>query len=117
MNNGALNIGLFTCRHISELTGSQAACWGWLLAVVPGWLRPFSALRCGRARRRVRHVVRVGVGLPRHDNGEVHGVVTVMMQLWNSASVAVLATLRRMSQNDDAAMVFQYASSPADAAL
>ncbi len=30
----------------------------------------------------------------------------MMMRFWNSASVAVHATLRRMSQNDDATMVF-----------
>ena len=30
----------------------------------------------------------------------------MMMRFWNSASVAVHATLRRMSQKDDAAIVF-----------
>ena len=30
----------------------------------------------------------------------------MVMRFWNSASVAVHATLRRMSQNDDATMVF-----------
>ena len=30
----------------------------------------------------------------------------MMMRFWNSASIAVHATLRRMSQHDDATMVF-----------
>ena len=63
-----INIGLFACRPVSDLAGSQATYGGWLLAVVLGGLGP-SVRRsgCGRTRRRVRRVVRVGVELPRHD--------------------------------------------------
>ncbi len=70
-----LNIGLFTCHPAIELTDSQATCGGWLPTLEPGKFRALgSALRL-RARRRVRRAVRVGMGLPRHDE-EVYGVVT-----------------------------------------
>jgi hypothetical protein len=73
---GPLSIGLFTSRRVvSELTGSQATCGSWLLGSCRCGFGPSVRRPGGRARRRVRRVVRVGVELPRHD-GEVHGVVT-----------------------------------------
>ncbi len=73
-NKEPLNIGLFTCSQVRGHTGSKAACGRGL---APGYWR---------ALRRVRRVVRVGVGLPRHD-GEVHGVVpdddaVLELRLW-----------------------------------
>ena len=52
-------------------------------------------------------VVGIGVGLLRHD-GEVEGALSVrMIRLWNSASVAAHAMLKRISQNDEVTKVFQ----------
>ena len=47
------------------------------------------------------------MGLPCHD-GEVEGVVVEedAVLFWYSASVAAHAMLKRMSQNDDATIVF-----------
>jgi len=46
-----------------------------------------------------------GMGLPRHD-GKVKGVVTKKNAVQISASVAAQAILNRISQNDDATIVF-----------
>ena len=45
------------------------------------------------------------MGLPLHD-GEVEVLSWRMMRFWYSASVAAHAMLKRMSQNDDAIIVF-----------
>ena len=45
------------------------------------------------------------MGLPCHD-GEVEGVVVEDDAVWYSASVAAHAMLKRMSQNDEATIVF-----------
>ena len=50
-------------------------------------------------------VVGVRVGLPRHEM-EVEGIVVKMKRFWNSASVAAHEMLRRMSQKDEATIVF-----------
>ncbi len=50
-------------------------------------------------------VVGVGMGLLRHD-GEVRVLSWRMMRFWYSASVAAHAMLKRMSQNDEATIVF-----------
>ncbi len=50
-------------------------------------------------------VVGVRVGLPRHDM-EVEGVFVKDDAVWNSASTAARAMLRRMSQKDEATIVF-----------
>ena len=55
-------------------------------------------------RRRVRRVVGVGTGLPRHE-WEVEGVVVHDDAVRYSASVAAHAMLKRMSQNDEATIV------------
>jgi hypothetical protein len=87
---------LFKCRPVSELKHSQAACGGWFPTLVPGLFRPFgSALRLRGA------WLASGLGC-RATTGRFMVWPRMMMRFWNSASVAVHATLRR----DDAAMVF-----------
>ena len=53
----------------------------------------------------MRRMVRVGMGLPRHD-GEVEGVVAKKDAVLILASVTAQAMLKRISQNDDAIIVF-----------
>ena len=66
-------------------------------------------MSCGNtARRRVWRIVRVEMGLLRHD-GDVEGAVVeddAVLVVLLSASVAAHAKLKRMSQNDDATIVF-----------
>ena len=68
-----LNIGLLTCHPVS---GFKAARGAWHPTLVPGDSGP-SVRRCGceLSRRRAQRMIRVGIGLPRHEE-EVHGVVT-----------------------------------------
>ncbi len=56
-----------------------------------------------RRRAAVWRIVGVKVGLPRH-NMEVEGVVVI--RFWNSESVVAHAMLRRMSQKDEATIMF-----------
>ena len=66
----ALNIDLFACRPVSELTGSPSGLY-WLPTLMPG--------RGGLGPSGVRRVVGFRVGPPRRHNGEVHGVVANMV--------------------------------------
>ncbi len=96
----ALNIGLFKCRCRPILS----ACGSWFQALVPGQLRTIGSA-----------VVKVGVGLPRHD-GEVHDVVAnddalglileCGMFTFDLNIVSHMIYIYQIYQKDDATMVF-----------
>ena len=84
----------------------QAAVWSCELLVLR--LRHANAgplAACNAARRRVRRIVGVGMGLLRHD-GEVEGVVVDDAGLVLGICGTAHAMLKRMSQNDEATIVF-----------